>query len=79
MTHADAAPGDDLIRLRMLLGHMIDHNDDHAGEIQAYGDALKRSFDPAAVALLEHAVRDMGVANRSLSTLLGALGGPVTR
>ncbi len=66
------------VRLRMLLGHMIDHNDDHGGEIKAYGEDMKASLDPATAALLEQALRDMRLANQSLSTLLGALGGPVS-
>lgn len=73
---ADFVDSAELLRLRVLLSHIIDHNGDHGGEVQAFAAMVRAAVGEETALLLDRAVLELCSANRSLQTLLDALGGP---
>jgi hypothetical protein len=59
-------------KLRVLLSHWIEHNEEHAGEFRRWADQA----GAAAPDVLAAAER-MGQVNRALAAALEKLGGPI--
>ncbi len=59
-------------KLRVLIPHWIEHNDEHAGEFRRWADKA----GSAAAQVLE-AAEAMARANEALAAALGKLGGPL--
>lgn len=71
------AEQDTIKKLRVLLPHWIEHNNNHIAEFRKWeGEARKESAGEVAQ-LLDKAISDMEVAGRSLSEALGKIGGPL--
>ncbi len=70
--------GDDLARLRLLLPHWIEHNEEHAGEFRKWAE---RARDAGELHVADHlltAVQKMAQANAALQGALDHLGGAPT-
>ena len=68
---------DTIKKLRVLLPHWIEHNNNHIAEFRKWeGEARKESVDEVAQ-LLDKAIGDMEVAGKSLSEALEKVGGPL--
>ena len=68
---------DTIKKLRVLLPHWIEHNNNHIAEFREWeGEARKESVEEVAQ-LLDKAIGDMEVAGKSLSEALGKVGGPL--
>jgi hypothetical protein len=59
-------------KLRVLLGHWMEHNDEHAAEFRRWADQA----GAAAPDVLAAAER-MGQVNQALAAALAKLGGPI--
>ncbi|MBT3879912.1 MAG: hypothetical protein HON76_15100 [Candidatus Scalindua sp.] len=71
------AEQDTIKKLRVLLPHWIEHNNNHIAEFRKWeGEARKESVEEIAQ-LLDKAISDMEVAGKSLSEALGKVGGPL--
>jgi hypothetical protein len=60
-------------KLRVLLGHWMEHNDEHAAEFRRWADQA----GAAAPDVLAAAER-MGQVNQALAAALARLGGPIS-
>ncbi len=68
---------DTIERLRVLLPHWIDHNNNHIAEFRKWeGEARKESGKEVSL-LLDKAISDMEKAGKSLSEALEKVGGPL--
>ena len=67
---------DDLLKLRMLLPHWIEHNQEHAAEFVRWAELATASGHGEATELIRAAAREMQQVNHSLQTALDKLGGP---
>jgi hypothetical protein len=64
-------------KLRVLLPHWIEHNNNHIAEFRKWeGEARKGSGEEVAQ-LLDKAISDMDKAGKSLSEALEKVGGPL--
>ncbi len=64
-------------KLRVLLPHWIEHNNNHIAEFRKWeGEARKESGEEVAQ-LLDKAISDMEEAGKSLSEALEKVGGPL--
>jgi hypothetical protein len=66
----------DLEKLRVLLAHWIEHNNEHAAEFRRWTERV-RPAAPAAAGDVEAAAERMAQVNQALRTALDRLGGPV--
>jgi hypothetical protein len=62
----------ELDKLRVLLGHWMEHNEEHAGEFRRWADQA----GPAVPDMLA-AVERMGQVNQALAAALVKLGGAI--
>ena len=68
---------DTIKKLRVLLPHWIEHNNNHIAEFRKWeGEARKESGEEVSL-LLDKAISDMEKAGKSLSEALGKVGGPL--
>ncbi len=68
---------DTIKKLRVLLPHWIDHNNNHIAEFRKWeGEARKESGEEVSL-LLDKAISDMEKAGKSLSEALEKVGGPL--
>ncbi len=64
-------------KLRVLLPHWIEHNNNHIAEFKKWeGEARKESGEEVSQ-LLDKAISDMEKAGKSLSEALEKVGGPM--
>ncbi len=64
-------------KLRVLLPHWIEHNNNHIAEFRKWeGEARKESGEEVSL-LLDNAISDMEKAGKSLSEALEKVGGPL--
>jgi hypothetical protein len=64
-------------KLRVLLPHWIEHNNNHIAEFRKWeGEARKESVEEVSQ-LLDKAISDMEKAGKSLSEALEKVGGPL--
>ena len=62
---------DDLQKLRVLIPHWAEHNEEHAAEFHTWADRA------AAAELIRQAAREMTQVNQTLQTALDGLGGAI--
>ncbi len=68
---------DTIKKLRVLLPHWIEHNNNHIAEFRKWeGEARKESGEEVSL-LLDKAISDMEKAGKSLSEALEKVGGPL--
>ena len=65
-------------KLRVLLPHWIEHNQEHALEFGRWADTAEEAGHQAAAELIRQAVRSVQQANDDLDKALEGLGGPVS-
>ena len=75
-THEEAkAVLDDLAKLRILLPHWIEHNQDHAASFQRWVARARELGQNKAAQRIEEAVERMAACNQALTAALEALEG----
>jgi hypothetical protein len=71
--HGHGAP--DLAKITTLLGYMLSHNNEHAGEIADIAHLLRHADKDGTADLLEDAVKDFDTGNEKLAQALALLKG----
>ena len=66
---------DDLAKLRVLLPHWIEHNDEHADGFQRWAAKARALGREETAQRIEEAVERMAVCNQALTAALDALEG----
>ncbi len=64
-------------KLRVLLPHWIDHNNNHIAEFRKWEGEAKKESEQEVARLLGQAIRDMEETGKSLSEALKNIGGPI--
>ncbi len=64
-------------KLRVLLPHWIEHNNNHIAEFRKWEGKAKKESGEEVAQLLDKAISDMEVAGKSLSDALEKVGGPL--
>ena len=75
-THSGEQPRgrpDELTRLRVLLPHWLEHNDEHLHDLRAWAATAHLLQQQAAGDLMEQAIKHMEAGNRALAAALEAL------
>jgi hypothetical protein len=67
----------DIEKLRALLPHWLEHNQEHAREFEAWAAKASLARQEAAAQQIRYAAKAMEQANDALQTALAELGGPV--
>ena len=67
---------DDKERLRIVLKHLIEHNEGHVEDYERWVELAKNNRLPHVAELISEANRHMGKASEALKTALDHLGGP---
>jgi len=65
-------------KLRALLPHWIEHNQEHAGDFERWADTAEQAGHHVAAALIRQATGQVQRANKDLEKALDALGGAVS-
>ena len=63
-------------KLRVLLPHWIEHNNNHIAEFRKWEGEAKKESEQEVARLLDQAIRDMEETGKSLSEALKKIGGP---
>jgi hypothetical protein len=63
-------------KLRVLLPHWMEHNDEHAAEFRAWAEKARTAGREEVAEEIETAAKELGWVNDALKAALGALGGP---
>ena len=63
-------------KLRVLLPHWMEHNDEHAAEFRAWAEKARAAGREEVAEEIETAAKELGWVNDALKAALGALGGP---
>ena len=74
--HADLLPRpgpDDLTRLRVLLPHWLEHNQEHLHDLQAWAAKARGLGLEAAAASIDRAIACMAAGNQALAEAMEAL------
>jgi len=66
---------DDLAKLRVLLPHWIEHNEEHAGSFRQWAARAVEAGRHESARQIEAAVAHMAACNRALDAALESLGG----
>jgi len=64
-------------KLRVLLPHWIEHNNNHIAEFKKWENQARAESGKEVSLLLEKAISDMEEAGKSLSEALEKVGGPL--
>jgi hypothetical protein len=73
-THEEAkSVADDLAKLRILLPHWIEHNDEHTESFQEWAERARKLGQEETAQRIEEAVERMAVCNEALAEALKAL------
>ncbi len=64
-------------KLRVLLPHWIEHNNNHIAEFRKWEGEVRKGSGEEVAQLLGKAISDMEVAGKSLSEALEKVGGPL--
>jgi hypothetical protein len=64
-------------KLRVLLPHWIEHNNNHIAEFRKWESEARTESGQEVALLLEKAISDMEKAGKSLSEALEKVGGPL--
>ena len=67
----------DIEKLRALLPHWIEHNQEHAAEFENWAAKASGTGQNKAAEIIRRAAQEMQVANDTLQSALNELGGPV--
>ncbi|MFZ5916368.1 MAG: hypothetical protein ACOYZ7_05520 [Chloroflexota bacterium] len=67
----------DVEKLRALLPHWMEHNQEHAGEFEAWAEKATAAGYAAAAQTIRRAAEAMQQVNAALQSALDELGGPV--
>ena len=68
----------DIEKLRALLPHWIEHNEEHAAEFERWAEMAASAAHEKAAELIRSAARQMEQASATLQRALDELGGPVS-
>jgi hypothetical protein len=68
----------DLEKLRALLPHWIEHNDEHAAEYERWAETALSAGKSKAAECIRSAAQQMAQAGLALQQALDDLGGPVS-
>ncbi len=68
---------DTIKKLRVLLPHWIEHNNNHIAEFRKWEGAARKASGEEVAQLLDKAISDMEKAGKSLSEALEKIGGPL--
>ena len=71
------AEQDTIKKLRVLLPHWIEHNNNHIAEFRKWEGEARTVAGQEVAILLEKAISDMEATGRSLSEALEKVGGPL--
>ena len=66
---------DDIERLRIVLKHLIEHNEGHAEDYERWIELAKNNHLDHVAKLISEANRHMGKASEALKTALDHIGG----
>ena len=72
--HGQAVP-DDLTKLRVLLPHWIEHNQDHAASFRKWAEKAREMGLEGVAEQIEVAVEQMAACNQALAAALKTLEG----
>jgi hypothetical protein len=64
-------------KLRVLLPHWIEHNNNHIAEFRKWEGEAKKESEQEVAKLLDQAIIDMEETGKSLSEALRIIGGPM--
>ncbi len=64
-------------KLRVLLPHWIEHNNNHIAEFRKWSSEAKNESEQEVASLLDQAIKDMEGTGKSLSKALKEIGGPL--
>ncbi len=64
-------------KLRILLPHWIEHNNNHIAEFRKWEGEAKKESEQDVAKLLDKAIRDMEETGKALSEALKIIGGPL--
>ena len=67
----------DIEKLRVILPHWLEHNQEHAAEFASWADKASAAGQEAVAREIRYAAEAMQQANDALQTALAELGGPV--
>jgi len=67
----------DIEKLRALLPHWIEHNQEHAAEFGRWADKANAAGHPEAADAIRRAAQEMSQSNEKLQAALDNLGGPI--
>lgn len=78
MAHSHGHPhehptGDDLAKLRLLLPHWMEHNEEHAASFREWAARAREHGQEAAAEAIAEAARQMEAVNAALERALHAL------
>lgn len=68
---------DDIQKLRVLIPHWVEHNEEHAAEFLAWADKAIAAGHPAAAEMVRQAAQEMTRVNQTLQTAVDGLGGAI--
>jgi hypothetical protein len=68
----------DIEKLRVLLPHWIEHNQEHGAEFVRWAETAASAGHQEAAEMIRRAAREMEQANATLQTALDKLGGPLS-
>lgn len=68
----------DMEKLRALLPHWMEHNNEHAAEFERWAETAASAAQGEAAELIRRAAGQMAEAGLSLQRALDKLGGPVS-
>jgi hypothetical protein len=63
-------------KLRVLLPHWIEHNDEHAAEFRAWAERARAAGQEEVADEIDTAAKELGWVNEALTAALNKLGGP---
>ena len=73
--HEAKAEPDDITKLRVLIPHWIDHNEEHAASFRRWADKARALGQEETVQQIEKAVERMAACNKALTAALESLEG----
>lgn len=68
---------DDIQKLRVLIPHWVEHNEEHAAEFITWAARAAATGQPAAAELVRQAAQEMRQVNQTLQAAVEGLGGPL--
>jgi len=72
-THVEKATSDDLAKLRILLSHWIEHNEEHAERFREWAEKAREMGLEEVAQRIEEAVKHIATCNEALSEALKVL------